>query len=52
MIRLLATLPWVPLAAILFGLALVSGVLVSATALMIPLVRYLAVIGDGDEPDS
>ena len=48
MIRLLATLLWVPLAAVLCLMAFLSGVLVSITALMIPLVRYLARVGDGN----
>ena len=41
-LRLLATILWVPAVVIVITLAVVSGLLVAVTALMIPAVRWLA----------
>lgn len=47
--RFAATVLWVPLVAITIAFAGLSAVLVGMTALMIPAVRWLASVGDGDE---
>jgi ABC-type transporter Mla maintaining outer membrane lipid asymmetry permease subunit MlaE len=48
LVKLLATIVWVPLMAVVILMALFSGLLVGATALMIPAVRWLARVGDED----
>lgn len=47
--RFLATLLWVPMVGITVLFAGLSAVLIGATALMIPAVKWLASVGDGDE---
>jgi ABC-type transporter Mla maintaining outer membrane lipid asymmetry permease subunit MlaE len=46
--RFVATIVWVPLMAVVILMAMLSGLLVGATALMIPAVRWLARVGDED----
>jgi ABC-type transporter Mla maintaining outer membrane lipid asymmetry permease subunit MlaE len=46
--RFIATVVWVPLMAIVIVFAALSGLMVGATALMIPAVRWLARVGDAD----
>jgi hypothetical protein len=44
--RLLATLLWVPLVAITALVAMIGSVFILASGMMIPLVRWLARVGD------
>lgn len=46
--RLLATILWVPLMATVIITAMLGGLLIGAAALMIPFVKYVAAVGDGE----
>jgi len=50
--RLCAFLAWLPLMAVLMLMAVLSGLTVTATMLMIPLVRYLAGVADGSQTEN
>ena len=50
-LRLLATLVWVPLCLVLLAVTMAGHVLVLAASLMIPLVKRLAEVGDGEKAD-